>query len=192
MKKILIIGNGSDVLDRKRGKFITSTFDEIVICNQALFHIDAFADYIGTPTIWGNCGWVNDHDVFNPSQEFILRISKLLSENKIKEVWLNCVEQTKIEYKIPEGINVKYIYDNKIEKCPYHSLGLQCMLNALDEGYKVYYCGVDSYLKSYHFYEESEKTSQAREKNNYIKERVLIRELINLNKITHIDDYEDN
>ena len=51
MSKILVIGNGLDVLDAKRGAFIDEYFDDVLIIKYAVLFLDEFKEYIGTPTI---------------------------------------------------------------------------------------------------------------------------------------------
>lgn len=52
MKKVVVIGCGMDVLDKKRGKAITEYFDEIIIIKYSLNFLEAYKEYLGEPTIW--------------------------------------------------------------------------------------------------------------------------------------------
>ena len=38
MKKMVVIGNAADVVEKKRGSFLNSYFDEIVIINKTIFN----------------------------------------------------------------------------------------------------------------------------------------------------------
>jgi len=51
MSRILVIGNGIDPLDSKRGAFIDEHFDDVLIMKYAICFLDEYKEYIGTPTI---------------------------------------------------------------------------------------------------------------------------------------------
>ena len=197
MKKIVIIGTSSDVIAKKRGKFFDKYFDDILICNKSIFHLKTHKDYLGTPTIWGNCGWSNkDRDeVFDPDENKCDNIYAILDEHKIKKVWLNhSMSNLKLSYNIPENIEVTSICSDKYEGFTYHSLGLQSIVYSLLQNYRVYYCGIDSYRKSHHYYKEKMPAnvfSLLHTQSNYIKENKIIKSLIAEGKLTHVDTIID-
>ena len=51
MSKILVMGNGMDILDAKRGGFIDEYFDDVLITVYSVLFLDEFKEYLGTPTI---------------------------------------------------------------------------------------------------------------------------------------------
>lgn len=192
MKKIIIIGTSADVTLRKRGDFINSFFDEIMICNKSLFHLQSHKDYLGSPTIWGNCGWsdANKNVIFDPDKTQVDSVKDILSNSTINSVWMNSVIND-INYKIPDNVKVEVICKIKYNNLNYHSLGLQSIIYALSLGYEVYYFGIDSYRKSHHYYEEympKNIFSTLHTKSNYIKENQIIKELTLSKKLTHIDN----
>lgn len=191
MKKIVIIGTSSDVISRKRGEFINSFFDEIVVCNKSILHLESHKEYLGIPTIWGNCGWSNKKKdvIFDPNKKQLKSVEKALLNSTIKSIWMNSTFDD-LNYKIPANIKIDNICKIKYNNLNYHSLGLQCIIHALELGYKVYYFGIDSYRKSHHYYQEimpKNIFNKLHAQSNYIKENQIIQELISLEKLIHVD-----
>lgn len=186
-KKILLIGTSNGVIDRKRPD-LNKIFDEIVIMNRSIFHLESHVEYFGTPTIWANCGWDKKNSILNPSPERLSKIYDILDNSNIKNIWLNSmIGVSEIAYKIPNKIKVSSICGIKYKNFPYHSLGLQSLIWCVNNPiYDTYFLGMDSYRKSTHYYEEEfvEITpSQLRSGCNYIKENIIIQELISEGKI---------
>jgi len=191
MKKIVIIGTSNDVISKKRGDFINSFFDEIVICNRSILHLDSHKDYLGCPTIWGNCGWSNENKdvVFDPNANQLNLVETALSNSTVNRIWMNS-EIHNLNYKIPDNMKVEIICKTKYKNLNYHSLGLQSILYSILLGYEVYYFGIDSYRKSHHYYEEYMPKNafvKLHTQSNYIKENQIIQELIMHKKLIHID-----
>jgi hypothetical protein len=191
MKKIVIIGTSSDVILKKRGEFINCFFDDIVICNKSILHLESHKDYLGHPTIWGNCGWSNENKnvVFDPDRNQLNLVENTLLNSTVNSIWMNS-SFNNINYKIPTNIKVDIICKTKYNNLNYHSLGLQSIIYAITLGYEVYYFGIDSYRKSHHYYEEympKNVFTTLHTQSNYIKENQIIQQLILSKKLTHID-----
>ena len=192
MKKVVIIGTAVDVTAVKRGDFLTKNFDEIVILNKSIFHLQTHKEYIGTPTIWGCCGWYSSDPIFDPSVKDQEVIESILQGSNIKEVWLNTPTNIvkDFNFKIPNTIEYTSICEPKIKGHSYHSLGLQSILYSIERGYNTYYLGIDSYRKSHHYYEEdmpSDILDTVHLQSHYMKESRIIKELIKEGKLNHIN-----
>lgn len=191
-KKMVIIGTGGDVIEKKRGEFLNSNFDEIVIMNQAIFKMNKYECYLGNPTIWACCGWYNSDPVFDPSLEEQKNIHDIIAKSKIRETWYNTVYDSALfNFTVPSYVNSIKISNYKLNNHSNHSLGMQSLLYALTLDYELYYFGIDSYRKSYHFYKNDDKPEDmakiAYEHWNYLSENRIIKDLILNSKLKHID-----
>ena len=207
-RKILIIGNGPDVISKKRGKFIDKYFDDVLICNQCLFKLESHKEYLGTPTIWGTCGWtkrdtvLTDSDkqsmVFDPTKELLDKTYDCLVNSSIQDIWINqdyrIMSTAKLEHKIPKHIPIQAISNGyNVEKYgkDHHSLGLQSIVHSFDLYEKVYYMGIDSYTKGHHWYQEKNRNDTMfliHGLTDYFTERMIMKDLIKENKVIHIDE----
>lgn len=191
-KKMAIIGTGGDVIEKERGEFLNANFNEIVIMNQSIFKIHNYKKYLGDPTIWACCGWYNSDPIFDPTLEEQSQIHDIILKSKIHEVWYNTsTDPTTFNFTIPSHIKNISISGYRMNNYPYHSLGLQSILYALTLNYDLYYFGIDSYRKSYHFYEKENETQDIRkmayELSGYSSENRIIKNLIAEGKLKHID-----
>ena len=94
MKKMVVIGNAADVVEKKRGSFLNSYFDEIVIINKTIFNLETHKDYIGIPTIWSCCGWHGNTDtnkIFDPLEHDKKLLCGIIKHSSIRKVLLNQV-----------------------------------------------------------------------------------------------------
>jgi hypothetical protein len=209
-RKILIIGNGPDVITKKRGKFIDKYFDDVLICNQSLFKLESHKEYLGNPTIWGTCGWTKVFEntdltysektsmLFDPSKELKDTIYDCLINSSIQDIWINqnseIMSTVEFDFEIPEHIPTQGIsngYNIEIYGKEYHSLGLQSIIHSFDLYEKVYYMGIDSYTKGHHWYQEEELDNTmflVHGGTDYFTERMIMRDLIKENKVIHIDE----
>jgi len=210
--KILIIGNGVDVTKCERGEFIEATFDDVLICNKTLFNLSSHRKYIGNPNIWGTCGWSSPKDIkdnetlledlpawgarhsklFDPIDEHKLLVHDILKHSNIREVWCNSNEnRNELDFEIPENIEFHNIVNPILPGKQHHSLGLQSLVRAMEMYSEVYYMGIDSYRKGHHYYDESmpeNVMTMIHAQGDYLTESMLIKKLVNENKIKHIDD----
>ena len=196
MKKIVVIGNAADVIEKKRGSFLDSYFDEIIVINKTVFNLETHKEYIGTPTMWCCCGWkttTSTDRIFDPPDTDKKRIYGILKNSKIKRVLFNHTlvnNEIKMVEDIPKNISIESIVDYKLDGYLYHSAGLQSILYAIAKGYEVYYFGIDSYRKSHHYYQEEmpeDVYSILHTQSNYVRENYEIKKLIKEGKLKHID-----
>jgi len=191
-KKILIVGTAGDVIDKRRGEKINQYFDDILICNKSIFHIDEYSKYFGTPTIWGTCGWYNNDEIFDPTCEEKSKIYDIIIKNNISRVWCNSLKNINdLDFEIPDNVQ----YDNIVypyKPNQYHSLGLQSILYAIKQKYsEICYLGIDSYRKSHHYYKEhmpSNVMTDVHSQSNYLYESKIIKILKKENKLFHIGE----
>ena len=191
-KKMVIIGTGGDVIEKERGEFLNDNFNEIVIMNQSIFKMNDYKRYLGDPTIWACCGWPNSDPIFDPTLEEQSKIHDIIAESKIHETWYNTVcDSSLFNFTVPPYVKTHKISNYKLDNHSYHSLGLQSLLYAVTLDYELYYFGIDSYRKSYHFYKNDDKPEDMRrialEASCYLAENRIIKKLIADEKLKHID-----
>jgi len=191
-KKMAIIGTGGDVIEKERGEFLNENFNEIVIMNQSIFKMNDYNRYLGDPTIWACCGWYNSDPIFDPTLEEQSKIHDIIAQSKIHETWYNTVYDSSLfNFTVPPYIKTRKISNYKLDNHSYHSLGLQSLLYAVTADYELYYFGIDSYRKSYHFYKNDDKPENmgkiALEHSCYLAENRIIKKLIADEKLKHID-----
>lgn len=203
MKKMVVIGNAADVVEKKRGSFLNSYFDEIVIINKTIFNLETHKDYIGIPTIWSCCGWTGIAEpdkIFDPSEQDKKLVVDIIKHSSIKKVLLNHVidhpdqalvlDSDGLTWLTPVDIKIESMTDYKLNNYPYHSTGLISILYGIAQGYDVYYFGFDSYRKSHHYYQEimpSNVYTLLHSQSNYLRENMEIKKLVKEGKLTHIN-----
>lgn len=172
---MVVIGCGVDVTAKKRGEFINSNFDEIVVMKRSIFHLESHSEYLGTPTIWVNGGrewrkynWITSsveeklkwREMYDKNINLTLqqKIYNILDRSSIKEIWLNYLERgDHHEFLSPKHIIKKNISNNLFDRSDstyFCSTGLQTIIYAINSGYDVYYFGMDSFRKGHHYYPE--------------------------------------
>ena len=107
---IIVIGNGSSVLDKEYGKIIDD-FEEVVRFNN--FIIDGYEKYIGTKTtIWArsNSGRIKEKNMEWFKQVFICNPPKQFSSYK------NYISARKLFYSIPNAIMLPEEEKNELQK----------------------------------------------------------------------------
>ena len=215
-KKILIVGSGMDVIDRHRGSFIDSYFDEVLIVKYTIYFLNTHKDYIGTPTIWvrpdvewnkyDNIERIEEQyrDSWNEwfSEEKQLASQRemydILSTSSIKEIWSDDYGQqdvTKYFYDFtPPLVNKNNEKIVEIKKA-YHSqfnitTGMSAIAESIKLGYDVYYVGFDSHTRGYHYYHNLRDTLIPYKKNKPVpnmQQYKYIKKLEQEGKLTHID-----
>lgn len=185
IKSILIVGNGSDVLNVDLAGY---KYTDVLIMNQCIFHFDKIKHKIPPPTIFGCCGWYPKDQVFDPSEDDIVAVPEILQNLGINAIWLNHSKNILPAFQLKENWDVRYIVSSALQTHAYHSLGLQSLLYALDQGYdEVHFCGIDSYFKSHHFYsEDSSLLTTVHTQSPYITERMIIKQLVREGKIKNV------
>lgn len=193
MRTILICGTGADVIEKKRGEFIDDFFDDILVCNRQIFHLDQYKEYFGTPTIWGTCGWNGDNVIEDPPKEQRDQVHGIIeSHPNIREVWLNGIDnRNHLGFTLPDYIAFKNIV-NTPTGAIVQSLGFKSLMWAIEvEQYDcVAYMGIDSYRKSHHYYDDDPPEildiihGQCL---NYLSESRIIKRFVSESRLWHID-----
>ena len=192
-KKILIVGSGMDVIDRHRGSFIDSYFDEVLIVKYTIYFLNTHKDYIGTPTIWvrpdvewnkyDNIERIEEQyrDSWNEwfSEEKQLASQRemydILSTSSIKEIWSDDYGQQDV---------TKYFYDFTP---PLVNKNNEKIVEIKKD---VYYVGFDSHTRGYHYYHNLRDTLIPYKKNKPVpnmQQYKYIKKLEQEGKLTHID-----
>lgn len=179
-KKILVIGCGMDVTERKRGDFINNTFDEVVFIKYSINHYETFKEYTGDPTIWVRSEyeffkyseienvdpslktnwdlWWNEETQIKAQN----RIYQNISKTSIREIWEDNLnlnkEKNRYPFTPPKNIHGDQILIviKKYESAD--TVGLTALYEALRLGYTVYYLGFDSNIKGDHYFHHIENT----------------------------------
>lgn len=141
-KKIILIGNGSSVLDFEKG-LVIDTFDIIVRFNN--FQIKNYEKYVGTKTNY----WFTWHDFHSKNN---LNIDKIYFhswvEHKEKDKNYNKIIQ---KYKNVVTVNHNILSEIRLEVPEYphnsFSTGLIATHLMLKEHQKIYICGFDWWQK---------------------------------------------
>lgn len=192
VKKILVVGSGGDVVDYVRDDFINNYFDDVVIMNQAIFHIDQYKRHFGNPTIWGTCGWAGRNPIFDPTDEELASISDILRTNNIRKVWVSLNRPlSDMPWTIPTDTRYENLENIKLG-LPRRSTGMTILTHAIEQYDEVQYMGMDGYRKSHHFYPNDERMPNnayevASTMLNYMAENRYLRQLEHDKKVSHID-----
>lgn len=215
-KKILIIGSGMDVIEKQRGSFIDSYFDEVLIVKYSIYFLTTHKEYIGTPTIWTRPDvewyryenieriepqyknywneWFDEDKQLTSQQE----IYNILLTSSIKEIWSDDYSKQDIDryfynFTPPhlnklgeEIIDIKKAYSSDLN-C---TTGMSAIMESIKLGYDVYYMGFDSHTKGYHYYHNLRDTLIPYKKNKPVpnmQQYKYIKKLELEKKLTHID-----
>ena len=204
-KRVLVIGSGMDVTEKKRGKLLNSLFDEIFIFKYQILYTEQFKDYIGNPTILIGPGlewkkesyqellksedkqdWIDWYDdkVLEQRRNTIY---KCIEKSTIKEVWLNSFNNTDYFYAFKQLPNVKTKYIDYPESS---NTGLSLLYYLLENNYEIYIMGFDGHQKGIHYYPEPFKGF----KSDFGFEDELVFKLLEWkseSKVTHVDKLID-
>ncbi|MDD4109934.1 MAG: glycosyltransferase family 29 protein [Clostridia bacterium] len=196
MKKVIIIGNGSSVLDKKNGEIINS-FDIVVRVND--FRIDGYEEYVGNKT-----------DILVTFAVYRLENIKAISEKyNFKRILIfdpydMCKKDDPLsQYNLFNSIKNKTYTtqilnrtDTWIEMSQHHyrhipwSTGLVAIWTLLKEYDHIYITGFDYFREDrerLHYFDTRKICDTGVFKNGYIKdERFFLENLIKENKITFI------
>tara|TARA_A100001201_G_C4066987_1_gene194478 strand:+ start:566 stop:1201 length:636 start_codon:yes stop_codon:yes gene_type:complete len=168
-KKVLVIGSGMDVTEKKRGKLLNNLFDDIFIFKYQILYTEQFKDYIGNPTILIAPGlewkkesyqellksedkqdWIDWHDdkVLEQRRNTIY---ESIEKSTIKEVWLNSLNSTDYFYSFKQLPNIKTKYIDYPEST---NTGLSLIFYLIENNYEIYVMGFDGHQKGIHYYPE--------------------------------------
>ena len=215
-KKILIIGSGMDVIEKQRGSFIDSYFDDVLIVKYSIYFLTTHKEYIGTPTIWTRPDvewyryenieriepqyknywneWFDEDKQLTSQQEMY----NILLTSSIKEIWSDDYgkqDVTRYFYNFTppylnklgeEIIDIKKAYSSDLN----FTSGMSAIMESIKMGYDVYYMGFDSHTKGYHYYHNLRDTLIPYKKNKPIpnmQQYKCIKKLELEKKLTHID-----
>ena len=215
-KKILIIGSGMDVIEKQRGSFIDSYFDEVLIVKYSIYFLTTHKEYIGTPTIWTRPDvewyryesieriepqytnywneWFDEDKQLTSQQEMY----NILLTSSIKEIWSDDYgkqDVTRYFYNFtPPDLNkhkekiidIKKTYSSDLN----FTTGMSAIMESIKLGYDVYYMGFDSNTKGCHYYRNLRDTLIPYKINNpapNMQQYKSIKKLELEKKLTHID-----
>jgi len=189
MEDILIIGNGTSVLNKKRGKFIDKTFKNVVRLND--YVIDGYEEYIGNKTtIWSTGAGMATSPrnieknkkvwISNPSccQNIMEKLAKRITCNGIFELMgYDFLSKFEKEVEMPQSI--------------YCTSGLYAIGYALTKFEKVHIMGFDLFsdcifTKNVNHYYGEHKTEAVGKDHRPNLEKKYINQMKKIGKIVEI------